>query len=417
MAKKVILNLSTVINGGAGSNALGNHKFLLNNGYDSYLVIKERNNLDHENVIQYPYKRFEKLFSKFKRILLRYLLNKSKFDEKYFFYNKFELFNCYSAKTILKMLPRKPDIIIVYWVSGFVNSKLIYDLANKTNATIYIFLVDNAPLTGGCHYPWDCEGYKNKCQFCPAISNCIIKNLAKSNIKYKQKYKINNAKIITGSTSDFLMVKESALFSSNSCFNLIDYIDDQIYKPAFSKMSIKKYFNIDDKKKIVFFGATFLNERRKGMSELLQALDLIKSRSNILLLIAGSADIGEISLDHKRVGFLSETDLIRAYQAADLFVCPSLEDSGPMMINQSIMCGTPVVAFNMGVSMDLVLTGETGYRAKYADVEDLAKGIDYILSLNQDEYNLMSNKCRILAMNSFSANVYRNNIHAILDDN
>jgi len=39
------------------------------------------------------------------------------------------------------------------------------------------------------------------------------------------------------------------------------------------------------------------------------------------------------------------------------------------------------------------------------------------LSLNQDEYNLMSNKCRILAMNSFSANVYRNNIHAILDDN
>ena len=107
--------------------------------------------------------------------------------------------------------------------------------------------------------------------------------------------------------------------------------------------------------------------------------------------------------ESKYLGYLDNNYAIAsAYQAADVFICPSIEDSGPMMINQSIMCGTPVVSFEMGVSVDLVITGETGYRAKIKDSGDMAQGISEILKLNSDNYYDLSLRCRKHALNLYS---------------
>jgi glycosyltransferase involved in cell wall biosynthesis len=106
------------------------------------------------------------------------------------------------------------------------------------------------------------------------------------------------------------------------------------------------------------------------------------------------------------MGFLKNNEeLASAYQASDIFLCPSIEDSGPMMINQSIMCGVPVVSFELGVSLDLVLTGETGYRAKLRDSNDMAEGIFYFLRLADDDYLRVSKNCRDLAMKLYSPEV------------
>jgi len=75
-----------------------------------------------------------------------------------------------------------------------------------------------------------------------------------------------------------------------------------------------------------------------------------------------------------------DVTLALAYQAADVFVCPSTEDAGPMMIPESMLCGTPVVAFNSGGAPDLIQTMKTGYLAKYKDSNDLASGIHALIS-------------------------------------
>ncbi|MDP3051691.1 MAG: glycosyltransferase, partial [Eubacteriales bacterium] len=51
----------------------------------------------------------------------------------------------------------------------------------------------------------------------------------------------------------------------------------------------------------------------------------------------------------------------------------------PNTVMESLACGTPCVAFNIGGMPDLVEHERTGYLAQPYDPEDLAKGIAWVL--------------------------------------
>ena len=167
------------------------------------------------------------------------------------------------------------------------------------------------------------------------------------------------------------------------------------------KYEAKIRWGIDPIKKVILCGSSKINEPRKGIKYLVEAINQIKYKNFILLLVGGD-DIAGVDCEVQHTGYLNTEQLKSAYQAADVFVCPSIADSGPLMINQSIMTGTPVVSFPIGVSKDLVHTMKTGYLAKLHDAKDLAKGIDLILSLSENEYNEMSMLCREFAVNLYN---------------
>lgn len=197
---------------------------------------------------------------------------------------------------------------------------------------------------------------------------------------------------------------------------MLEIVNEDIFVPVTDKKVARDYFGLSNvDKKIIFIGATFLDEERKGMKELLLSLKYLKSK-NIFFIIAGTKLKGSFPFEYKYVGYLNQKDLVKAYQAADLFICPSLEDSGPLMINQSIMCGTPVVSFDMGSAQDILQTGQTGYKANFNDISDLAYGVDYILSLNKIEYEVMSNTCRKTAEAAYSRNVFKGIVSDLLVD-
>ena len=68
------------------------------------------------------------------------------------------------------------------------------------------------------------------------------------------------------------------------------------------------------------------------------------------------------------------------YSMADVYVNPSLQESFGYTILESMLCGTPVVAFRTGAVSELVAHKENGYLADYKSVEDLAEGIMWVLS-------------------------------------
>ncbi len=108
--------------------------------------------------------------------------------------------------------------------------------------------------------------------------------------------------------------------------------------------------------------------------------------------------------------------LALAYQSADIFISPSLEDSGPMMVNEAMMCGTPVVAFNIGIAKEFI-TSDIGYLAKWNDAVDLSRGIEHLLLLNKTDRSNMRAHCSEIAKKNFSTEVQIDAVNQLLSSN
>lgn len=402
---KNIIHISTNDFYGAGSAALRIHKNLINEGYNSLFLCKNKNTSEI-HVKKIKENKFLNIYNK----ILNRIENIFKIvSPKYYFLDK-NRNSVVNFKSLEYEITFKPDIIFLYWISGFIDLKVIERLSKKYNCKVYWYLMDMAPMTGGCHYSWECEGYKDKCKVCPAVGN-IYKNFPLKIFNKKEKF-VNDLNIEPIACTKFLydQLRESTIFKNKTIHEIMLGIDETIFKSIGINeiKKIKRDFNISLEKRIIFFGATNINEERKGLRYLLEALEILSydssfKKERILLLIAGKEIdknlMKDISIDFINIGYLhGDANLVRAYQISDLFISPSIEDSGPMMINESILCGTPVLSFDMGVARDLVLTRKTGYRAKLKDTNDLAFGLKYIMNLSDPDLYKMKDSCKILGI-------------------
>lgn len=75
-------------------------------------------------------------------------------------------------------------------------------------------------------------------------------------------------------------------------------------------------------------------------------------------------------------GALSRAGVIARLCETDLLVVPSLwYENAPLVILEAIACRTPLLVADLGGMAELVRAGETGYRFRAGDVEDLAAGL------------------------------------------
>ncbi|MCP1381202.1 glycosyltransferase [Runella salmonicolor] len=410
--KRNILNLSALDYAGAGKFAVDFNDLLVSYGYNSYLVVKDVKT-ENPAVLRYPDHKFTAPFAKLFRKMAKVKWNRVRFDYDYYFYNLYEQYSVVSAKKILELIPAKPDVIFIHWVTDFLNAKVINALYKLTGAKIYWLMIDNAPITGGCHYPWECRGYQTDCGNCPAIVLPEVKWLAQKNLALKLTCLPKNMGLLVFSESDHQRARQSAVFKHKSIYKLLGLVDENKFVLG-DQEAAKAHFGLSSNHKVIFFGAASLKEKRKGMHLMIEAIKLLEAE-NVTFLIAGNAALPFENHNVKTIGYLNEEQLIKAYQAADIFVCPSIEDSGPMMINQSIMCGTPVVAFNTGVAQDLVHTDTTGYRAALGDYKDLAKGITQLLQLDEATRRTMEKNCRDFAMSLYGKQPFHAHIAELVN--
>ena len=363
-----------------------------------------------KNIIVLPTKLAE-LRRRLKSALGRRLIRPSKTDENYYMFGLNQKRYKPVHKAILSKLKSKPDFFIYLFPQFFINAKGLYQLNSKSKVPIIWYMMDMAPMTGGCHYTWECMGYKNNCGCCPGIFSTNPNDLTKKNLKYKKKY-ISKTDIYPVATSEwhYEQLKGSYVFKGKMLSKIFEPTNEDKYTPSNTTKARMK-FQLPLEKKVVFFGAAHIHDKRKGYKLLIEALHILATkldmheRSNLHLAIAGNLDneaIIDLPFDFTYMGYLKHAELPQAYHAADIFVCPTVQDTGPMMVSQSILSGTPVVAFKMGVSQDLVITGETGYQAKFNDAGDFANGMKNLLQLDQNTYQEMAKKCRDIAMQTVS---------------
>lgn len=418
---KKILHISTDDKRGAGSAVIRIHSTLIKKEGIKSKVLCMNKTINDSNIIS-DENFFLKLF--FLKIFNRVESLLGFFDKKYYFFNK----GRNSIRTVEKfesLLPFAPDIIILYWISGFLDIKVIREYLYKNNCTIYWYLLDMEPMTGGCHYSWTCTEYQKKCDNCPAVCN-FYQKIPLRNFSIKKDIVASaNIQVISPSSGVSLQLEESTIFKDMPKHHIMLGVDEKVFKPLplIEINKIKNKYGIPIDKKVIFFGATNINEERKGGQYLKEALRLVANKGikSVVLLTAGRKssliEFKNINFRCIHVGYLEgDSQLASAYQVADLFISPSMQDSGPMMVNESILCGTPVVAFNIGVALDLVITNETGYLAEVGEVNDLARGIVKIIGLSPIKLAIMKKKCRAVGMNKTSMRVISEKIISLISN-
>jgi glycosyltransferase involved in cell wall biosynthesis len=181
--------------------------------------------------------------------------------------------------------------------------------------------------------------------------------------------------------------QKSPLLARTDHVCLPNPIDTTIFKPL-NQAECRRVWNLPENKKLILFGAMgALSDPRKGFRQLTKALETFRDRADIELAVFGA---GKPARPHK-FGFKThysgvlydDVSLVTLYNAVDVMVVPSLQENLSNTIMESLACGTPVVAFDIGGNPSLVDHKKNGYLAKPYDSTDLGKGISWLRDAEQ----------------------------------
>ena len=98
----------------------------------------------------------------------------------------------------------------------------------------------------------------------------------------------------------------------------------------------------------------------------------------------------------KKVKFIENCkEMPLAYSLADVVVSASIEPEafGRVAVESQAM-GKPIIASNLGASKETVLNKKTGFLYKHDDPRELAKNLNTVIQLNQEELKFMGNEGR-----------------------
>jgi glycosyltransferase involved in cell wall biosynthesis len=182
-------------------------------------------------------------------------------------------------------------------------------------------------------------------------------------------------------------------------------IDTEAYQPLEQQLC-RKVLGISQHKYVLMFGAPSLKDSRKGGDLLLEALSLLpeslKTETLLLTIGGGGETIGKtVGIPHLELDYVRNDGLkSMAYSASDLFLFPTRADNLPLVLQESMACGTPMVSFKIGGVPDLVRPNETGYLAEAENSQDFCQGVVQLLE-NAPLREKMSANCRAIALEDY----------------
>ena len=292
----------------------------------------------------------------------------------------------------------EPNIINLHWIC---NSYLQIETLAKLNKPLVWTLRDMWAFTGGCHYNGDCDRYINSCGACPQLGSKKNWDLSRWVWQRKSKaWKNLDLTIVTLSSWLAECARHSSLFKNLRIEVIPNGIDTNIYKPIDRKLA-REQLNLPQNKKLILFGAArATSDKRKGFEELQKALQYLSKSGDPnepeLVIFGGSRpdnppDFG--FKEHYLGKFKDDLSLALIYSAADVFVAPSIQEAFGNTVIEALACRIPCVGFNIGGIRDTIEHQKNGYLAQPYKIEDLARGISWVLE-NEERYKQLSYRAR-----------------------
>lgn len=285
-----------------------------------------------------------------------------------------------------------------------------------------IFLLhDMWAFTGHCAYSFDCTRWQTGCGQCPYPDTYPAITTDNTHLEWKLKrwsYQKANLTIVTPSQWLADQAKKSIL-NHLPIHHIPNGLDTDVYKPK-DQHYCRQQLGLPIDKHIIMFGAASLSDSRKGSDLLTKALIRLPPsiKQNSILLTFGNSQSTADSLDISTVqlGYLhSDDQKAVAYSAADIFVFPTRADNLPLVLQESMACGTPMVSFNIGGVPELVRPNITGLLAPPENVDALSHAIAQLLT-TPDILKKMRHHCRRIAQQEYSVELQVQRYIALMQD-
>ncbi|GFO68498.1 hypothetical protein GMLC_20770 [Geomonas limicola] len=308
---------------------------------------------------------------------------------------------------------QEADIVNLHWVAGLVN--WVNAARALKGKRIVWTMHDMNPLTGGCHYSGACTRYLESCGACPMLGSTEEDDLSRSIWQYKR-FGYGKLDITPVAPSRWLaeLARKSALLSRFESRVIANGIPSDVFHPGARRDEVRASYGIPQGAKVVLFGAESLLTERKGFGYLLHAIKGMRSEGIVFAFFGKLPKEVEqqLNLPLVNVGFLEdEAALAAVYAMADLFVIPSVEDNLPNTVVEAMLCGVPVVGFDIGGIPDMVEHQKTGYLVRPRDVAGLVQGIQWCL-FHPDAVGLSAH-CRKRALEKYRLEVQAQNYTAL----
>ena len=390
-----ILHVATTDSGGAGIGMLNIHKALLSHGIDSKILLARKTTSSDTIFQMEPNSRmFHWSSNRFLRKIQRFARNRGylktpveQIHDKINMSSKLcDVPVCFTSPVstydmVDHPLVKEADIIHLHWVGDFLDYKSFFSKIDKPVAWT---LRDENPGLGGFHYRTDKNNYGK-----------YYEELEDTFFRIKANAIMDNDKLSLVALSDIMIdfCKNVSHLSNKRIYKIYNSIDSNSYFPT-EKRTARQVLGFDDNVFTISFVSVFLSDHRKGLDNLMKAVELVEFPVRILCV--GKNDFfkderGDVfcygSIENSRL-------LSLIYSASDVFVNPTLKESFGKTNIEALMSGVPVISTSEGIAPE-VIDDECGYLIENTEPQKIAAAIKYV---KDKSYNreLIRNKVKDL---------------------
>ena len=314
----------------------------------------------------------------------------------------------------------KWDLVLVHWSGGFVRPETVREIAQALGARVALWQVDMAHATGGCHSNLGCQKYQTGCGACPLLSSSDPQDISSVQAARRaQLWKELDVAILAPSGWSARQAKESFTLGGRELRTFPIPLDLAVLRPA-DMLSARQALGLPIEGRIVLVRALDPGLVYKGFGLFLEALKQLDDQG-VALHVAVIGDRGFLPGGFRHVTFTElgpqrgDAALARAYQAADFFVSPSTNETGPMMAGEAMACGRPLIAYPIGIAPDLVDQGRNGTLVEpVGDAAALAAAIRAYAEMPAAELAARQQAAADSAGRIFSARYFAEQVQAVL---
>ena len=281
------------------------------------------------------------------------------------------------------------DVIHLHWVNqGMLSLKIIRKILDTGKPVVWT-MHDIWPATAICHVALDCRRFEEQCCHCRLLPGGGSDNDLAAQTWRRKERMLSGRQVTFVACSEWLAseAKKSALLRGQRVERIPNPIDTHIYQPV-DKKKAREAVGLPIEGRIILFASQRVTNPGKGMQYLLEACRLLaeqhpeKKNDMIVAILGGHAEeiAGQLPFRTCALGYVNdEQRIVNIYNAADVFVLPSLSETLSNTSVEAMVGGVPIVCFRTGCFPETISHQQNCYVADYRNSEDLARGIWWTL--------------------------------------